>query len=323
MHVFLSFDTVGIITITRFFPMYASQPLSSHLDDLFGQYRKHVVICLHPLVTEYYPALARERIDEYRKLMELSAKMTVVGHACSEITGFPYDQRRQKIGSLFGGCCFLADSFIDDFGLEVAKEYVDRIRTLLKTGWFEIRSDRERLFYVIISRLFAERDVLDPMLRQAILLLFQAQSRDVAFRANPDIIRSRPRHEQLRILKENARNRSGHAIVALTSFLVPSLPLDTLSLIFLAGSLIMHIDDHGDCYSDLHYHRLTYLNQVADPERTLRRIFDGSISKLRNELPEGSGRELMIAFLTKYFVTRLKKHRLQRMHRELAWAVYE
>ena len=303
--------------------MYASQPLSSHLDQLFVQYRKHVVTCLNPLVSEYYPALATEHKEEYRKMLELSAKMTVVGHACSEIAGFPYDARRQMIGSLFGGCCFLADSFIDDFGLEAAKNYVDRMGTLLRSGWFEIQSDRERLFYVIISRLFAERDVLDPMLRQAILLLFQAQSRDVAFRANPESIRKRPRQEQLRILKENARNRSGHAIVALTGFLVPTVPLETLSLIFLAGSLIMHIDDHGDCYSDLHYHRLTYLNQVADPERTLRRIFEGSITKIRHGLPAGPGRELMIAFLTKYFVTRLKKHRLQKTHRELAWAVYD
>ena len=303
--------------------MYASQPASSHLDQLFAQYRKHVVTCLNPLVLEYYPALATEHKEEYRKMLELSAKMTVVGHACSEIAGFPYDTRRQMIGSLFGGCCFLADSFIDDFGLEAAKNYVDRMETLLKNGWFKIQSERERLFYVIISRLFAERDVLDPMLRQAILLLFHAQRRDVAFRTNPESIRERPRQEQLRILRENARNRSGHAIVALTGFLVPTVPLETLSLIFLAGSLIMHIDDHGDCYSDLHYHRLTYLNQVADPERTLRRIFKGSITKIRHGLPEGTGRELMIAFLTKYFVTRLKKHRLQKTHRELAWAVYD
>ena len=303
--------------------MYTSQPRSSHLDKLFGRYRKHVVTCLNPLVSAYYPALEKVHKEEYRKMMELSAKMTVVGHACAEISGFPYDARRQMIGSLFGGCCFLTDSFIDDFGLETATDYLDRIDTLLTRGWFEIRSDRERLFYVIISRLFAERDVLDPMLRQAILLLFQAQKRDVGFRVRPEKIRGLPRHEQLRILKENARNRSGHAIVALTGFLVPAVPLETLSLLFLAGSLIMHIDDHGDCYSDLHYQRLTYLNQVADPERTVRRIFQDGITRLRQELPDGHGRELMVAFLTKYFVTRLKKHRLQKAHRELAWAVYD
>ncbi|MGP0592088.1 hypothetical protein ACTRXD_06030 [Nitrospira sp. T9] len=303
--------------------MYASQSLHTPLDQLFSFYRKQVVISLKPLVLEYYPDLFNQRQDEYRKMMELSAKMTVVGHACAEIAGFPYDARRQMIGSLFGGCCFLADSFIDDFGLDVANSYIDRMDDLLTKGWFEIQTDREKLFYVIIARLFAERDVLDPLLRQAILLLFQAQKRDVAFRSDPESIRSRPRREQLRILRESARNRSGHAILVLTGFLVPAVPLHYVSMIFLAGSLIMHIDDHGDCYSDLHYHRVTYLNQVADPERTLRRIFQGHIARLRQGLPEGSGRDLLIAFLTKYFATRLKKHRLQKTHRELAWAVYD
>ena len=303
--------------------MYASQPLYTKLDYLFSFYRKRVVSYLTPLVREHYADLYQQRQDEYRKMMELSAKMAVVGHACTEIAGFPYDERRQMIGSLFGGCCFLADSFLDDFGLEMANSYVDRMETLLTKGWFDVRTDREKLFYVIIARLFAERDVLDPLLRQAILRLFQAQKQDVAFRSNPEIIRSLPRREQLRALRENARNRSGHAILVLTGFLVPAVPLSYLSLIFLAGSLIMHIDDHGDCYSDLHYNRLTYLNQVADPERTLRRIFQRNITRLRQGLPEGPGRDLLIAFLTKYFVTRLKKHRLQKTHRQLAWAVYD
>ena len=120
--------------------------------------------------------------DEYRKMFELSTKMNLVGHACTEIAGYEYDRRRQTIGTLFGACCFLADSFIDDFGEAATREYIDRLGLLLTEGWFEMRTDRERLFYVIVSRLFAERDILDPTIRQAILHLYQAQKQDVELR---------------------------------------------------------------------------------------------------------------------------------------------
>jgi len=224
---------------------------------------------------------------------------------------------------LFGGCCFLADSFIDDFGMDAAQDYLRRLEVLLTQGWFEIRTDREQLFYVIIARLFAERDVLEPDLRQAILLLLHAQQRDVAFRSSVRSFRRLSRRRQLDTLREIARNRSGHAIVVLTGFLVPHIPLAHLSLIFLAGSLIMHIDDHGDHYTDLYYHRLTYMNQVRYPVRTLGRIFRSDIKRLAADLPAGVGREIMIEFLAKYYVTRLKKHRMLKAQRELAWAVYE
>jgi hypothetical protein len=95
-----------------------------------------------------------------------------------------------------------------------------------------------------------------------------------------------------------------------------------MGLIFLAGSLIMHIDDHGDHYTDLYYERLTYMNQVAQPARALRRIFDAIVARLAQGLPLGSGRDIMLAFLTKYYITRRKKHRVQRGQRELTWAVY-
>jgi len=303
--------------------MYISQPLSTPLDQLFAQYRNQVMVFLSPLVLENYPDLHRHKLEEFQKMMELTAKMTVVGHACSEIAGFPFDERRQHIAMLYGACCFLADSFIDDFGQEVAEEYIERMELLLSKGWFDICTEREKLFYVIIARLFAERNVLDPLLRQAIMRLFQAQKRDVIFRANPEQLSSLTRREQLRLLQETARNRSGHAILVLTGFLVPEVPLSLIPSIYLAGSLIMHIDDHGDCYSDLHYRRLTYLNQVADPERTLRRIYRRNMTRLWEELPAGGGRDLLVAFLAKYFRTRLRKHRLQKAHRELAWAVYE
>lgn len=296
---------------------------SSQIDRLFEDYRQAASACLEPLVVSYYPELYHDRQDECRKMMELSAKMTVVGHACSEICGYRYDARRQRIGSLFGGCCFLADSFIDDFGNDAAGDYLERFELLLTTGWFEIRSPREKLFYVIISRLFAERDVLNPFLRQAILLLLNAQKRDVQFRLDRASFEGLSRHQQLHVLKENARNRSGHAILVLTGFLVPELPLRYSSLIFLAGSLIMYIDDHGDYYSDLFYNRLTYINQVADPERTLRRLFHKYMKRLSEGLPKGDGRDVMIGFMTKYYLTRLRKHRLQKPQQELTWAVYE
>ena len=303
--------------------MYVSQPLSTPLDHLFAHYRNQVMSFLTPLILNNYPDLHHGKPEEYRKMMELTAKMTVVGHACSEIAGFPFDERRQHIAMLYGACCFLADSFIDDFGQQAAEDYIDRLELLLTKGWFEIRTEREKLFYVIIARLFAERNVLDPLLRQAIMRLFHAQKRDVIFRANPEQLFSLTRRQQLRLLQENARNRSGHAILVLTGFLVPDVPLTILPLIYLAGSLIMHIDDHGDCYSDLHYRRVTYLNQVADPERTLRRIYRRNMARLWEGLPAGEGRDLLVAFLAKYFRTRLKKHRLQKAHRELAWAVYD
>jgi hypothetical protein len=88
------------------------------LNALFKRYRAGVGAYLEPIVREYNPFMLEGGQDEYRKMLELSAKMNVVGHACTEIGGFGYDERRHMIGSLFGACCFLADSFIDDFGEE-------------------------------------------------------------------------------------------------------------------------------------------------------------------------------------------------------------
>jgi hypothetical protein len=144
------------------------------VDALLRGYRESVVATVEEPVRAHYPALLDAPDDEYRKMLELSTKMTLVGHACCEIAGYPYDERRRTIGSLYGVCCFLADSFIDDFGPDATREYLQRIEVMLKTGWFDVRTAREQLFYAIVSRLFAERDVLDPILRQAILLLFEA-----------------------------------------------------------------------------------------------------------------------------------------------------
>lgn len=296
---------------------------SSKIERLYQAYRRGTVETLHPLVLAHYPALYQAHRDEYRKMMELSAKMTVVGHACAEISGYAYDQRRQMIAHLFGGCCFLADSFIDDFGMAAADDYLSRLERLLTDGWFEIKTPREELFYVIIARLFAERDVLNADLRQAILLLLRAQQRDVRLRGTLRSFRRTSRRQQLELLREIARNRSGHAILVLTGFLVPKIPSVVLRYIFLAGSIIMHIDDHGDHYSDLHYRRVTYMNQLASPAKTLGRIVRSGMRELLDGLPKGNGRDILVEFLTKYYVTRLKKHRAVKAQRTVAWAVYE
>ena len=292
------------------------------VDTLMRGYRDDVRECLEPPVRTHYPELLEGSGDEYRKMLELSTKMTLVGHACCEIAGYAYDERRRLNGSLFGSCCFLADSFIDDFGPDATREYLKRLELLLTTGWFDVRTDRERLFYAIVSRLFAARDVLDPILRQAILLLFEAQKRDTELRLSGNAA-SLPRRNQLTLLRQCARDRSGHAITVLTGFVAPEIELSILPCLFTAGALIMHIDDHGDCYSDLRDGRLTYLNQVRNPRATLRKIFLEHMARLYGGLPANGGRDLMLAFLTRYFLTRLEKHRLQKERNDSAWAVYE
>jgi hypothetical protein len=295
----------------------------ARVDHLIQRYRKNVSAQLTPLVRTYNPAMLTEAQDEYRKMLELSAKMNVVGHACTEIFGFDYDERRQSIGSLFGACCFLADSFIDDFGEKATREYLQRLEILLTEGWFELRSDRERLFFVIVSRLFTERDLLHPTVRQAILQLYAAQKQDVDLRLCGETTPRTLQRAQLNLLKCCARNRSGHAILVLSAFLVPELPLAQLSLMFTAGALVMFIDDHGDCYSDRQSRRITFMNQVKYPERTLKGIFLTHIARLAGGLPPSDGRDLLIAFLTRYYLTRIEKHRQQKVKGGSAWAVHE
>ena len=304
-------------------PWQPDAAVQARLAGLIETYRHAARRTLEPVVRDYYPAMPRERKDEYRKMLELSTKMTVVGHACAEILGQPFDDRLQRISGLFGGCCFLADSFIDDFGEAATEEYLDRFGRLLREGWFEIRTDRERLFYIIIARLFAERDILAPVLRQAITRLYEAQAQDVALRRQASAESDLGPRERLMLLKRCARNRSGHAIIVLASLLAPRLGLAELAPVFAAGALIMYIDDHGDCWSDLAERRLTFMNQVRRPERALRRLFRTHVERVFSGLPQGQGRDLMIAFLIRYYVTRLAKHRQERRRGGFAWAVYE
>ncbi|MGZ3273627.1 MAG: hypothetical protein ACXU82_00015 [Caulobacteraceae bacterium] len=293
------------------------------LNALFKRYRAGVGDRLEPIVRAYNPVMLDGGQDEYRKMLELSAKMNVVGHACTEIGGFDYDERRHEIGSLFGACCFLADSFIDDFGEEATQDYLRRLGTLLTEGWFDPKTDRERLFFVIVSRLFAQRDLLHPTVRQSVLQLYEAQKQDVELRSTRKGPGRGLTRGQLETLKRTARNRSGHAILVLAAFLLPELPLAYLARMFWAGALIMYIDDHGDCWADIKSNRLTYMNQVRQPERTLKRLFHTHIRQLATGLPDGEGRDLLIAFLTRYYLTRIDKHRQQRVKEASAWAIYE
>ena len=301
-------------------PWHPAREAQERVAALISAYRDKAQTVLEPLVRDHYPAMLEGPGTEYRKMIELTTKMMVVGHACTEILGREYDERRQMLAALYGGCCFIGDSFLDDFGDEAGRSYVARFGELLSTGWFELKSDRELLFYAIITRLFAERDLLEPVLRQAIALLHRAQAEDVALRTWSAGV---PSLRRLADLRTCARNRSGHAILVLCAFLSPEIPIDRLATLFAAGALVMYIDDHGDSFADLGDRRATYMNQITRPERMLRKLFLAHIDKLHRELPVGPGRDLMIAFLTRYYVSRLEKNRQQRRQAGSSWAVYE
>lgn len=128
----------------------------------------------------------------------------------TDATGVEFTGHRQLISALYGGCCFLADSFIDDYGEAIALQYVCRFERLITTGWFEVKNDREQLFWVIISRIFGLCNIFDPMLRQAIFSLFLAQRRDIELRSNAATFQKLPRASKLKLLKTCARDRSGH-----------------------------------------------------------------------------------------------------------------
>jgi hypothetical protein len=305
-------------------PAWQAVPtMSLRLDELFRKCRRNVEKNLQPLVENYFPAMQTANGGlEYRKMLELSTKMAVVGMACTWIAGYRFDERRLRISSLFGACCFLGDGFLDDFGAQAADEYLQRYELLLTKGWFEIRDERERLFYIVLRRLFSERDVLEPMLRQSIWKLFLTQKRDVELRSALLGV-GQSRRSQLQALRECARDRSGHAITLLSLLLVPTLALEYHSPIYSAGSLIMYIDDHGDCHIDRYRNCRTYMNQVKEPARTLRRIFVRGVERIHLGLPKSKGKELLIAFLHRYCVTRLRKHCLEKSRDTASWTIYE
>jgi len=316
---------VGVTTPADLMARLAWQPepqLPARIDALARAYRTEVRDLLAPLVETWHPALAASG-TEYAKMLEQSTKFALVGHACTALAGYDFDARRRRIAILYGCGCFLADSFLDDFGPEVARSYMQRFTLLLAAGWFEIRTERERLFYVVLARLFAERDMMDPLLRQAILLLHTAQSRDVTLRLDREQLSTLPQRRQRALLKRYARDRGGHCIVTLAAFLVPSLPLAMLALLLAAGALFMFIDDHGDCHADRREGRLTYMNQMHRPERVLHRVVQAHFIRLAGGLPANEGRDILLGFLLRYYLTRIDKHREQRRRGGAAWDVFE
>ena len=140
----------------------------------------------------------------------------------------------------------------------------ERFGVLLTEGWFEVRTDREELVLRYLCRDFS------PSGTSSIhgsagdsASLRCAEGSDVDLRLKTARSGGGVDRGQLALLKQCARDRSGHAILVLSAFLLPALPLRYLTQIFWAGALIMYIDDHGDCYSDLTHKRATFMNQIA------------------------------------------------------------
>ena len=279
---------------------------------------------LRPLLARHCPSLlAPTETTEYRKLIELTAKMQVVGHACTEIAGHGFDRRRQRISSLFGACCFLGDSFLDDYGAAASREYIVRFELLLTKGWFEIRNEREQAFYIVLARLCGERDVFQPMLRQGLCALFQAQKLDVELSLDGEKLGMLSPAQKLSVLRDCARDKSGHAITCLALFLVSRVSLAHHYPLYKTGELISHIDDFGDYYLDLGQGKTTYMNQVNQPAKLLTRIFQETMTLLDTHLCPSHGRELLKGFLYRYFTTRQRKHHAERTRLNGARTVYE
>jgi len=300
------------------------QDVAYEIDTFLKRYRASAEENLRPLVGRYCSSLLSAAGGaEYRKLIELSAKMQMVGHACTEIAGFCFDPRRQRISSLFGACCFLGDGFLDDYGEDASREYIQRFELFLTKGWFDIRNEREQAFYIVLSRLFSARDILQPMLRQALWSLFQVQKLDVELSLNAGRFHNLSRLQKLSLLRSCGRDRSGHALTALALFLVPQFPLAQHHLLYATGSLISYIDDFGDFYFDLSLKKITYMNQVKQPAKVLARIFQETLILLDRKLPPSHGRELLKGFLCLYFTTRLRKHHNERRRCDSARPIYE
>ena len=66
-----------------------------------------------------------------------------------------------------------------------------------------------------------------------------------------------------------------------------------------------------------------YGADVVVTGRTLKSLFTTHITQLAQGLPESEGRNLLIAFLARYYRTRVEKHQQQKLKGGYAWAVYE
>jgi hypothetical protein len=304
-------------------PWRPDDEVNARIERLARMHRDAVHDVLAPAVTAWHPKFGEEAPAEFDKMIELSTKMTLVGHACADVVGAPFEARAQRIAALYGGCCFLADSFIDNFGDDAARDYLRRFDELFLKGWFEIRNEREQLFYVFAARLFSERDMLEPMVRQATLKLHAAQSLDALLRIEPGRGAGLTPSRRRALYRRVARDRGGHTILLLTALIVPALDLRLLAGLFSAGSLFMYIDDHGDFFTDRRDGRTTYMNQLRDPEAALHRIVKAHFLEVLARLPSNPGRDALLGILARYYLTRIDKHRAQRAGGGTAWDVYE
>ncbi len=295
----------------------------ARVEGLARTHRAAVHEVLSPVVAAWHPKFRVESAAEFDKMIELSTKMTLVGHACAEVVGAPFGAREQRIAALYGGCCFLADSFIDNFGDAASRDYLRRFDELFLSGWFEVRTDRERLFYVLAARLFAERDMLEPMVRQATLKLHAAQSLDALLRIDPWRTTDLTATQRRALFKRVARDRGGHTILLLTVLVAPRLAPGLVAGLFSAGSLFMYIDDHGDFFTDRRDGRSTYMNLLRRPEPALHRIVTAHFLTILAKLPGNEGRDALLAILARYYFTRIDKHRVQEQGGGTAWDVYE
>ncbi|MDH3973405.1 MAG: hypothetical protein OEV42_03905 [Deltaproteobacteria bacterium] len=279
---------------------------------------------LRPLATSYYPAMiAHDHASEFNKMRELSTKMMLVGQACAEIAGYEFNDKLIMLSALFGGCCFLGDSFIDDYDDEETLDYINRLERLLTKGWFEISDDREKLFYVIVTRLFSECDVFEEKTRQAIFGQFLAQKRDALWRLDHTELMSLSHDEKIDALLQCANDRGGYVTLVLSLVLTEELSLHYQHILYLAGKLFMHIDDHGDHHQDKYNKRFTYMNSIDNPADKLEKLFNNIVSKIKSDLPENGGRDILTNFLTRYYHTRLKKHILEQNRGSSRWVIYE
>lgn len=291
----------------------------TELDALIGAYRELARSHLRPLVDRYCDSLVDTAGGaEYRKLIELSTKMQIVGRAWTEIAGYPFDDRRERIASLFGACCYFGDSFLDDFGEAASRDYIERFEVFLTRGWFEVRNDLERAFYVVVTRLFRERDVFRPMLRQAMWSLYEVQKLDVLL----SLDRRRDEGGDLTALRNCGRDRSGHAITVLALLLVPDLPLAQHHVLYMTGALISYVDDYGDVYYDRVQNKATYMNTVANARGNLTRTYRRTLALVDERVDRSHGRELLKTFLYRYYTSRLRKHEHEKLRQDNARPVY-
>lgn len=296
------------------------QEIDTHLNKL----RQEADDVLRPLAATYYPFMVEnDDGSEFRKMRELSTKMMLVGQACAEITGYKFSEKLIMLSALFGGCCFLGDSFIDDYNEEETRNYIQRLERLLTEGWFEINNDREKLFYVIVTRLFSECDVFEGKTRQAIFGQFLAQKRDALWRLDHRELLALSQDEKINALFQCANDRGGYVTLVLSLILTQGLSLHHQHLLYEAGKLFMHIDDHGDHHQDKYNERYTYMNCVDNPVHKLEELFNNIVTKIKSDLPENSGRDILTNFLTRYYYTRLKKHILEQNRGSSRWVIYE